>query len=87
MSEFLERLNEEVKIHPGVDCTVGEALRTMPPDEAAAVQQALDDPSIKSAPIMRSLRAMGYGVGGSAVGKHRRGDCACRHRRPVDLSR
>ena len=76
--DFDDLLGQQVK-GPGPLCTVTRALRALPPDQAAKVQKALDNPDIGHQTIYRAINQMGleFRVGKDSVGRHRIGDCAC----------
>lgn len=63
----------------GMPCSVAVALRELPPDDAAALKEALDAPwrIMGHAKIEADLAAEGHPVGVGSVGKHRRGTCRC----------
>ena len=63
--------------HGGTRCSVGASLDRMEPDDRAALQAALDNPTIQGAGISLVLRNNGYDVGDQAVSRHRRGVCSC----------
>jgi hypothetical protein len=58
-------------------CKLGGLLATMPEDESAALQAALDNERVSSADIYRVVKAAGYRVGKTLLKEHRRGDCCC----------
>ena len=62
----------------GSICTIGEMLRTLGKDDAAALAAALDNrASYSGSAIERLLRAEGLAVGCGAANRHRRGECQC----------
>lgn len=64
--------------HGGTRCGVGSALDRMDDADQAALQAALDNPTLQAAGISQVLRNNGYDVGDQAVSRHRRGVCQCR---------
>lgn len=63
----------------GMPCSVAVVLRELPPEDADALQAALDAPwrIVGHAKIEADLAAEGFPVGVGTVGKHRRGNCRC----------
>lgn len=63
----------------GMPCSVAVVLRELPPEDAEALQAALDAPwrIVGHAKIESDLAAEGFPVGVGAVGKHRREECRC----------
>ncbi|GAY07499.1 hypothetical protein [Pseudonocardia sp. N23] len=57
-------------------------LRTLPPDESAALQQMLDDAGWSASAIHDAVTAEGYSVGRQTITKHRRSACRCRRSSP-----
>jgi hypothetical protein len=72
LSEFLALQRKK-----GPRCGMSVALAALSPEDAALVRAALAEPGIQSKAIMRWLAERGQTVSGDAVGRHRRGDCAC----------
>ena len=75
-------LAERLQAQPrgqGMPCSVAVALRELPPEDADALQAALDAPwrIMGHAKIEDDLAAEGHPVGVGSVGKHRRGTCRC----------
>ncbi len=61
----------------GPKCSVGIALKKLSGKQRAEVQQALADPDIQHASIMRGFQALKLDVGRMAIGRHRNGECRC----------
>lgn len=59
-------------------CPVAKAMEAMSEEDAAAMQSALDDPSIEHVVLTSVLNKNGYKVGPRAVGNHRDSRCSCR---------
>jgi len=59
----------------GGACRTCELLRSLPKGEAKALQDALDDPKFSNAGLAKVLRAEGYKIADTTVGRHRRKEC------------
>lgn len=74
---FLAEVKGEIR-GAGKTCGVGKALRKLPPELAADLQTALDDPdTYPSAAIARAITARGHQLSGGTIQHHRRGACTC----------
>lgn len=67
------------RARPGIPCSVGALLESLPPDEAAGLRDILDAPwrvwpHVK---VEEAIREEGHQVGDQQVGRHRRGRCGC----------
>lgn len=73
-------LATEPQAHPGNPCRIGIALRSLAPEDAAALSDVLADASVDAARLARVLPkwpALGEAVNAQAIRRHRRGDCLC----------
>lgn len=70
-----ERLAQYQKPLVGGKCTVCHLLRTLPEDEAESLNAAFADPMFSNTGLSRILKAEGYSIGYSTVGRHRRAEC------------
>ena len=70
-----KRIAEYTPPKIGSECRTCTLLADLPKDEAAALQQALDDPRISNAGLSRILKAEGYQIADSTVRRHRKGEC------------
>ena len=61
----------------GTHCSVGVTLAKLDADRAALLRAALDEPSLQSAAIVRTLKKWGVDVARDSVGRHRNGVCRC----------
>lgn len=59
------------------DCSVAILLNSMSPDDRADLETALEDVMIQSTIIARVLERNGHKIKSPAIGRHRRGACAC----------
>ena len=62
-------------IYRGPQCSLCELPGQLPKDEAAALLEALADPSMTHAAISRALRGEGYPIHANTVSRHRKGEC------------
>lgn len=68
-------------LRKGPGCTVGTLLRSLPPDEGAALAVMLDDQNWTAEAVGRLITAeVGVKVQGGTVARHRRGACGCEPR-------
>jgi NTP pyrophosphatase (non-canonical NTP hydrolase) len=58
-------------------CTVLLLLESMSPEDRADLETALEDVMIQSSIIARVLDRNGHKIKAPAIGRHRRGACAC----------
>lgn len=72
LSEF-----EELSTGQPKRCRVGNALAELPEEDAAALQAALDKPSIKATAIAQWLGRRGIDVHYNVPAYHRAGNCRC----------
>jgi hypothetical protein len=70
-----ERLAEYEKPLIGGRCTVCNLLDQLPEGEAKSLAEALADPKFSNAGLSRILKAEGYPIGDSTIGRHRRSEC------------
>jgi hypothetical protein len=77
MSLSLDAFREASGHQKGPRCTVRVLIESLPDKDSAALVDALAHPDITTPGIERELKKHGHKVGAGAVGKHRRGDCAC----------
>jgi hypothetical protein len=59
----------------GSVCKTCTLLKELPEGESAALQKALDDPTISNAGLMRILRAEGFPLAETTLRRHRVGEC------------
>jgi len=59
----------------GPDCRLCVALRSMPPKDVDALDEALADDSMTGAAISRALKAEGHDISAVIVLRHRKGEC------------
>lgn len=62
----------------GVACSAGKWLSTLSSDERAELDDALGDPTIPRAAIIRALNARGHQVSPTGFKSHFSGQCKCR---------
>lgn len=60
---------------PGPKCVTCHLVASLPKADAAALQKALDDPSVSNAAISEILRSEDHQVAETSVRRHRRGMC------------
>lgn len=58
-------------------CTVKMLLDSMSTEDRADLETALEDVMIQSTIIARVLERNGHKIKATAIGRHRRGACAC----------
>lgn len=63
--------------HKGPTCTIATALDILPPEQAANLQKALDNPNARGIDIADALTAFDMNVAAHTVQRHRRGRCRC----------
>lgn len=79
MSSILEAIAaEQAAFRKGPKCSVETLLDAVPTDERDDVASAIDDPSIPLTLLSRALTKAGHKIGADTIGRHRKGDCACR---------
>jgi hypothetical protein len=61
----------------GPSCTIGQALDTLPSDQAAHLAKALDNTNARAIDIAMALEALGVRMSAHTVQRHRRGVCRC----------
>lgn len=61
----------------GSPCSVGVLHDVLPPDEAKALEQMLNDSSWSATQVYEVLRTEGYTVGRQTVNRHRGKRCRC----------
>lgn len=62
----------------GTPCSIKGILDSLEPDDAKALVQAFNDPSIKGTTISKVLKGRGFAAATPhTVQRHRRGGCAC----------
>lgn len=67
-----------VESRQGPKCSVGRALRELPPERAEALRQVMADSSRTHAVIARTVtKTWGYHLSQNAVTRHRNGACLC----------
>lgn len=59
----------------GPVCTICTLVAGLSPEDATALQEALDDPGFTGAAIVRALRAEGHEVSPHALLRHRKREC------------
>lgn len=81
LSELIEA--EVRKSRPGSSCSVGAALARFNKSDAEAFHTAMSahPTQVPAAAIERALKAAGHKIGNGAVGRHRKGQCACERTR------
>lgn len=77
LSELIAREVRNSK--PGSSCSVGAALTQLSKADrdAAETAMAAHPAQVPAAAIERALKAAGHRIGHGAVGRHRKGQCAC----------
>lgn len=79
MSSIMEAIAaEQAAFRKGPKCSVEHLLEQVPADERVDVEAAIDDPSIPLTLLSRALTKAGHKIGADTLGRHRKGDCACR---------
>lgn len=72
-----DRLTTTPRRTPGLPCSVGSLLDTLPADEADALEQMMHTLGWSAARIYEALAAEGYEVGRQTIGRHRSRACKC----------
>jgi len=62
---------------PGLPCSVGEFIKTLPKPDRKVLVKALADLTIDARSIWRAMRKIGYQRGRIRVEVHRKGECRC----------
>lgn len=78
MVSLREALETEKDNGPSIrQCTIGAYIRTLDPDDRAAMVQALNDKTISSVAIVRAVSATGSKLSAEVLARHRRRLCKC----------
>lgn len=72
-----ERLKTTPQRQPGLPCSVGALLDTLPADEAGALEQMMGPLGWSASRIYEALAAEGHEVGRQTIGRHRSRACRC----------
>ena len=68
---------EQGKYRPGLPCSVAAALESLPKEDAADLQAALESPDVYGTVISRVLKRRGLEISENTIQRHRRGACVC----------
>ena len=66
------------KVRKGPPCTVCALLKSLPPEESAALLRLLSDPDVRYSELEASLRGEGFDLADSTLSRHARGKCEAR---------
>lgn len=62
---------------PGMPCSIGHALATLPEEESKALQAMLYELNWNATQIWEAMKAEGYTVGRQSINRHRGEKCRC----------
>lgn len=77
MGQLLDRFQASSGNHRGPACTVKRVAANLDPDEAADFEAAIASRDVTASAIARVMREDGHSISDQAIGRHRRGECAC----------
>ena len=58
-------------------CRIVTILDALDPGDAKVVTEAINDPAVTNSALAKVLTSNGHEISNVAIGRHRRGDCAC----------
>jgi hypothetical protein len=77
----MSKLSEAVKAHeiprPGTTCAIKLLLDKSTPEDRTELLTYLNDRTYSADFLSNALKDIGVDVGGSSIGRHRRGACKC----------
>lgn len=77
MGSLLARITEAAGTQRGPRCTVAVVLAKLDGSDRTDLEHALENRDVTASAIFRVLREDGHNIGDQAIGRHRRGECAC----------
>lgn len=66
------------KVRKGPPCTVCEALKSLPTEDAAALTRLLSDPLVRYSELSDALAGEGLDLSAGTLSRHARGRCEAR---------
>ena len=58
-------------------CRIVMILDSLDPADAKVVAEAISNPAVTNSALAKVLTSNGHEISNVAIGRHRRGDCAC----------